>query len=351
MILVNNPGSWNHVYPPLLHAEWHGFTPTDLVFPAFLFIVGVAMAFSFARYTQRRSTVPKEVYLRIFRRSAILFILGLFLNGFYTYDWETIRIMGVLQRISVAYLLSSLIVLNLSGRQQIALIAAILVGYQLAMQLIPVPGIGAGNLSAEGNFAAYVDRLILGTQHLLRGGQYDPEGLFSTLPAVGTVLLGYASGWWLRRQTVTSRTSLYLSIAGLVFVVVGALWGLIFPINKALWTSSYVVFSAGWCLLLLALCYQAIDVLGWRRWGFPFRVMGLNAILLFVASGLVARILLYTRIGGGEDAPSTYTWIYERAFQSWAGETPGSFAFAVAIVAVWWLVAYGMYRQGWFLKV
>ena len=351
MILVNNPGSWNHVYPPLLHAQWHGFTPTDLVFPAFLFIVGVAMAFSFARYTQRRSNAPKEVYLRILRRAAILFLLGLFLNGFYTYDWETIRIMGVLQRISMAYLLSSLIVLNLSGRQQIALIATILVGYQLAMQLIPVPGIGAGNLSAEGNFAAYVDRLILGTQHLLRGGQYDPEGLFSTLPAVGTVLLGYASGWWLRRQTVTSRTSLYLSIAGLVFVVVGALWGLIFPINKALWTSSYVIFSAGWCLLLLALCYHAIDVLGWRRWGFPFRVMGLNAILLFVASGLVARILLYTRIGSGEDAPSTYTWIYERAFQSWAGATLGSFAFAVVTVAVWWLVAYGMYRQGWFLKV
>lgn len=351
MILVNNPGSWSHVYPPLLHAEWHGFTPTDLVFPAFLFIVGAAMAFAFARYTQHRTPPQKEVYLRILKRSAILFALGLFLNGFYTYDWSTIRIMGVLQRISLAYLLSSVVVLNLSIRQQIVLVVALLVGYQLAMQLIPVPGLSAGNLSPEGNFAAHIDRLVLGTQHLLRGGPYDPEGLFSTLPAVGTVLLGYFSGWWLRRQTVTSRTAMYLGIAGLVCLVVGGLWGLMFPINKALWTSSYVVFSGGWCLLLLALCYQAIDVLGWRRWGFPFRIMGLNAIFLFVASGLVARILIYTRIGSGEEAPSTYTWIYERAFQSWAGPTPGSLAFAIVTVLLWWLVAYLMYRQRWFLKV
>ncbi|MGB6170150.1 MAG: heparan-alpha-glucosaminide N-acetyltransferase domain-containing protein, partial [Geitlerinemataceae cyanobacterium] len=348
MILVNNPGSWNHVYPPLLHAEWHGFTPTDLVFPAFLFIVGVAMAFSLAKYTDG-SRPKRSVYGRILRRSAILFALGLLLNGFYQYDWENIRIMGVLQRISLAYLISSLLVLQFSLRKQTILAVAILLAYQAAMQLIPVPGFGAGNLSAEGNFGASVDRAILGTQHLLKGGQFDPEGLFSTLPAVVTVLVGYWTGFWMRRQKIEPRTSVSLVIAGLSCLVFGGLWGSIFPINKALWTSSYVVFSAGWCLLLLAFCYHFIEVLGQRKWGFPFRVMGLNAIFLFVASGLVARILIYTKIGTGENAPSTYTWIYENGFQPWAGDLNGSLLFAIVTVVLWWCVLYAMYRLNWFL--
>ncbi len=350
MILVNNPGSWNHVYPPLLHAEWHGFTPTDLVFPAFLFIVGVAMAFSLAKYTDG-SRPKRSVYGRILRRSAILFALGLLLNGFYQYDWENMRIMGVLQRISLAYLISSLLVLQFSLRKQTILAVAILLAYQAAMQLIPVPGFGAGNLSAEGNFGASVDRAILGTQHLLKGGQFDPEGLFSTLPAVVTVLVGYWTGFWMRRQKIEPRTSVSLVIAGLSCLVFGGLWGSIFPINKALWTSSYVVFSAGWCLLLLAFCYHFIEVLGQQKWGFPFRVMGLNAIFLFVASGLVARILIYTHIGTGENAPSTYTWIYENGFQPWAGDLNGSLLFAIVTVVLWWCVLYAMYRLNWFLKV
>jgi predicted acyltransferase len=350
MILVNNPGSWNHVYSPLLHAEWHGFTPTDLIFPAFLFIVGVAMPFSLGKYTDGSHTAP-SVYWRIFRRSAILFALGLLLNGFYKYDWETIRILGVLQRISLAYLLSSVLVLNLSLRKQIILAIAILLGYQAAMQLIPVPGFGVGDLSAEGNFGAYVDRAILGTQHLLKGGQFDPEGLFSTLPAVVTVLIGYWTGDWMRRQPTEPRTSVSLVIAGLSGLVLGRLWGFGFPINKALWTSSYVVFSAGWCLLLLAFCYHLIEVLGQRKWSFPFRVMGLNAIFLFVASGLVARILLYTHIGAGENAPNTYTWIYEKGFQPWAGAMNGSLLFAIVTVLFWWCVLYAMYRLNWLIKV
>lgn len=350
MILVNNPGSWNSVYPPLLHAEWHGFTPTDLVFPAFLFIVGVAMPFSLGKYTDGSRPV-RSVYGRILRRSAILFALGLLLNGFYKYDWENIRVLGVLQRISLAYLLSSLLVLQLSWRKQILLAVAILLGYQAAMQLIPIPGFGAGNLSAEGNFGAYLDRAILGTQHLLKGGQFDPEGLFSTLPAVVTVLIGYWTGDWMRRQNTEPRASLSLTIAGLSCLVVGRLWGFSFPINKALWTSSYVVYSAGWCLLILAFCYHLIEVLKWRKWGFPFRVMGLNAIFLFVASGLIARILLYTHIGTGEKAPSTYTWIYENGFQSWAGAMNGSLLFAIVTVLIWWCILYAMYRFNWFLKV
>lgn len=350
MILVNNPGSWNHVYPPLLHAKWHGFTPTDLVFPAFLFIVGVAMPFSLSKYRDGLHPTP-SVYWRILRRSSLLFALGLLLNGFYKYDWATLRILGVLQRIGMAYAIASMVVLNLSLRQQIILAVTILLGYQAAMQWIPVPGFGAGNLSAEGNFGAYVDRAILGTQHLLKGGPFDPEGLLSTLPAVVTVLTGYWTGDWLRRQKTEPRTTVSLAIAGLSCLTLGRLWGLGFPMNKALWTSSYVVFSAGWCLLILAFCYHSIEVLQHRKWGFPFRVMGLNAIFLFVGSGLVARILLYTHIGSGDKAPTTYTWIYENGFRSWAGALNGSLFFAIATVLIWWLILYTMYRFKWFFKV
>ena len=360
MILVNNPGSWDHVYPPLLHAEWHGFTPTDLVFPSFLFIIGVAMAFSLAKYTKDNQPTA-AVYWRIARRCLLLFALGLFLNGSSLVldwllrdkplDWSTFRIMGVLQRISLAYLLATLAVLNLSRVKQWILAGVALLGYWGAMTLIPVPGYGAGDLSPEGNLAGYIDRIILGAQHLYLGGPSDPEGLFSTIPAVVTVLLGYFAGQWLRNQSVKSNTSIQLVLAGLSCLVVGYLWSFFFPVNKALWTSSYVVYSAGWDLLLLAACYETIEVRNWRRWGWPFEVMGLNAIFLFVASGIVGRILYRTHIGTGDEAPSTYAWIYENMFQSWAGAINGSLAFAIATVLLWWLILYGMYRKGWFFKV
>ena len=367
MILVNNPGSWDAVYPPLLHAEWHGFTPTDLVFPAFLFIAGVAMAWSFAKYTHASNgdsedqLSRRQLYWRIGRRCILLFVLGLFLNGFSgflttgAYDFSTIRIMGVLQRISLAYFLAAIVVLNVSRSRQWLVAIFLLLGYWLAMAFIPVPEFGAGDLSPTGNFAAYIDRGVIGTAHLYGHppfeGQGDPEGLFSTLPAIVTVLLGYFTGEWLRHQPRRSRTSWRLVWAGIAGLAAGGLWHLVFPINKQLWTSPFVLFSAGWSLLLLALCYQLIEVKGKRHWGWPFEVMGLNAILVFVASGIVARILFKTHIGQGEDAPSTYTWLYETLFKSWAGATNGSLLFAIFTVLVWWLVAGIFYRKGWFLKV
>ncbi len=381
MVLVNNPGSWKAVYPPLLHAEWHGFTPTDLVFPGFLFVMGVAMAFSLPKYirrnlradrSERKGEIDREgetdlegechsplqvdrfftsIYWRILRRCLLLFALGLLLNGFYKYDWSTIRVMGVLQRISLTYLLTCLLVLKGSPRRQAIAAGAILLGYQVALQWLPVPGFGAGNLSAEGNFGAYIDRGVLGTQHLLKGGPFDPEGLFSTLPAVVTVWLGYRVGMWLQRQRVETATSQGLLVVGLCGLVLGQLWGIVFPINKALWTSSYVVYSFGWCCLLLALFYQAIDVKGLTKWSFPLRVMGMNAIFLFVGSGLVARVLLYTHVGRGQDAPNTYTWIYEQGFKPWAGAMNGSLLFAIVTVLIWWAILYILYRRGWFLKV
>ncbi|MGL5065622.1 MAG: acyltransferase family protein [Microcoleus sp.] len=397
MILVNNPGSWKHIYPPLEHAEWHGCTPTDLVFPFFLFIVGCAMSFSLSKYTQTvketETTISKvtdksapanseqtavdpaiyplkksllqhpysQIYGRIARRAAILFILGLLLNtssialdvllnNAPVENFAKIRIMGVLQRISLAYLISAIAILNLSPRNLKLLAIALLFGYWGALTLIPVHEYGFGNLTPEGNLIGYLDRLILGSQHLYKGGPFDPEGLLSTLPAVVTVLIGYFTGEWLRVQPIKTRTSINLAICGLSCAVIGSLWGLLFPINKQLWTSSYVVFTAGWALLLLAACYETIEVRNWK-WGQPFEIMGVNAIFLFVASGIVARILLKTRIGTGETASTTYNWIYENWFVPWAGTLNGSLAFAVTAVLFWWLILYGMYRRGWVFKI
>jgi predicted acyltransferase len=261
------------------------------------------------------------------------------------------RIMGVLQRISLVYVLAALAVLNLSQRWLWTLVIIVLVGYWGAMQLIPVPGYGAGNLTPEGNLGGYIDRIILGTQHLFRGGPFDPEGLFSTLPAVVTVLLGYFTGDWLRKQTTNSRTSVNIAIFGLICLVIGQLWGFIFPINKQLWTSSYVLFTAGWAMLVLAICYELIEVRGFRRWGFPLEVMGLNAIFLFVGSGFLTRILIKTYVGSGTKPTTTYTWIYEHFFRPWAGAFNGSLLFALAMVFLWWIILYVMYRRSWFIKI
>jgi len=354
MILVNMAGVADQVYPPLLHADWNGCTLADLVFPFFLFIIGVAIAFSLSKYTSANHT-GWSIYGRIARRSAILFALGLLLNGFWNYDWGTIRIMGVLQRISLAYLLAALVVLKLPRRGQWACALLLLIGYWVAMSVVPVPGYGVGNLSREGNLGAYIDRLIIGTAHLYKGDHFnsmgDPEGLFSTLPAVVSVLLGYFTGQWLRTQPVKSRTSMDLVIIGLASLVVGEVWGFWFPLNKKLWTSSYVVFTTGWALLLLALCYELIEVRQRRRWGKSFEIMGLNAIFVFVASVLMIKILVKTHIGTGENAPTTYTWIYENLFMPWAGAMNGSLLFALVTVLFWWGVLYLMYRHRWFVKV
>jgi predicted acyltransferase len=359
MILVNMAGVADDVYPPLAHADWHGCTPTDLVFPFFLFIVGVAMSFSLSKYTADNKPTS-TVYLRIFRRAAILFTLGLLLNGFWnkgiwTFDLSSIRIMGVLQRISLTYLLASLAVLNLPRKGQWILAAVLLIGYWLTMMYVPVPEYGAGVLTRDGNFGAYIDRLIIPKAHLYAGDGFknlgDPEGLFSTIGAVVSVLAGYFTGQWIRNQAVQTRTSVGLALFGIGCLILGWAWGWVFPINKKLWTSSYVVFTSGWALLLLAACYELIEVRLIKRWSKPFEIMGLNAIALFVASVLLIKILVRTKIGTGETAISTFNWIYQNIFASWAGTFNGSLLFALVTVLLWWAVAVLMYRQRWFLKV
>ncbi len=359
MLLVNKAGITEEVYPWLAHAAWHGWTLADLVFPFFLFIVGVALAFSLAKYTPDNRP-PKTVYLRILRRGVLLFVLGLMLNGFWSYDWSTIRIMGVLQRISLAYVVTALLVLKLPRKTQWGIAAFLLLGYWLALTVIPVPEYGAGTLTPVGNFGAYVDRQVIGAAHLYAWDNFDnmgdPEGLFGTLPAIATVLLGYFTGAWLRATAVvkgvrSSSQSTTLAMFGLGSLVVGQIWGIWFPINKKLWSSSYVLFSVGLALLLLAACYELIEVRGKERWGKPLEVLGLNSIFIFIASVLVIKILVKTHIGSGDEAPSTYTWIYEHVFLSWSGAATAGFLFSLVTLLIWWLVAYGLHWRRWYITV
>ncbi|BAZ88783.1 hypothetical protein NIES932_02470 [Raphidiopsis curvata NIES-932] len=359
MIIANMAGVVPDVYPFLSHAPWNGCTPTDLVFPFFLFIVGVAMSFSLSKYSLE-SKLNSFVYFNLCRRAVILFTLGLLLNGFWnqgvgSFDLQSLRVMGVLQRIGLAYLFASLIVLKLPEKTQWALAGILLIFYWLTMMYIPVPDYGAGMLTREGNFGAFIDRLIIAKPHLYAGDGFnfrgDPEGLFSTIPAVVNVLFGYFAGQWMRKSTINSHTSMDLVLWGLCSLVVGMIWDGLFPINKKLWTSSYVLFSTGWGLVFLAACYDLIEVRKIKRWSKGFEIIGLNAIALFVASVFLIKVTVKLKIGEGENAISVYNWIYRNLFASWVGNTNGSFLFALATLLLWYGLAFFMYRQRWFIKV
>jgi predicted acyltransferase len=352
MLLVNNPGSWATVYPPLRHAEWHGWTPTDLIFPFFLFIVGVAMTFSFGKQLEAGAE-RGGVFLKAAKRAALLVLLGLILHGFPSYDLSTIRIPGVLQRVGLAFLVAAPIVLWLGRRGQAVAAAALLLGYWAAMTLVPVPGHGAGVLEPGRDLGAYIDRAVFGTAHLWKQAEtWDPEGLLSTLPAVGTVLLGVLAGHWVRAAGGAERKAIGLLAAGSAGVAAGWAWGLVFPINKPLWTSSYVVFTAGLACWTLAACYWLVDVKGYRRWSHPFFLFGVNAIAAFFLSSLFARIL--TLIQWTDAAERTVTlkgYLYQTLFASWAAPVNASLLFALAYVGFWLAVMALMHRHRVYVKV
>jgi predicted acyltransferase len=349
MILVNNPGSWSHVYAPLLHAEWHGWTPTDLIFPFFLFIVGVAMSLSLEGRLERGEE-RTQLFAKVLKRSLIIVGLGLFLSGFPRFDLDIMRIPGVLQRIGAVYFAAALVVLYTARWVQVAVAAALLLGYWAVMTLVPVPGFGSGDLSPDGSLAAYVDRMILGV-HLWRE-MWDPEGILSTFPAVATTLCGVFTGRLLRSGKPRLEITGWMFVLGWAAILLGIVWGLVFPINKNLWTSSYVVFTAGAALHLLAICYWLIDVKGWSSWAGPAIVFGLNAIAVFVLSGLLVKTLLLIRVtSAGGSTISLYTWLYQQAFVPWAGPLNGSLAFALFNVGFWYGLMYLLYRRRIFIKI
>jgi predicted acyltransferase len=355
MLLVNNPGTWAAIHPPLRHAEWHGWTVTDLIFPFFLFIVGVSMTLSFG--ARAAAGAAREALMRkALRRAAILFGLGLLLHGFPNYlQLDTLRIPGVLQRIGLAYLAASAIVLYLKPRGQAAAVAALLLGYWALLMLVPFPGGTPGVLEPGLDLGAYIDRLVFGESHLWRSSRtWDPEGLLSTLPAVATVLLGVFSGRWLKSPRDAVSRTIWLLVAGTAAVAVGLAWGELFPINKNLWTSSYVLLSAGLACHFLAICYWLIDVRGHRAWAMPFVMFGVNAIAAFFLSGIFARLLGMIQVQAGPDAASISLkgLIYTRGFVPlFTNPANASLAFALSFVLLWLGIMTVMYRRRIVIKV
>jgi predicted acyltransferase len=349
MILVNNPGSWASIYPPLRHADWHGCTPTDLIFPFFLFIVGSAMALS----GRKPGVGLGPTYARIGRRVLVLIALGLLLAWFPKFDLATLRFPGVLQRIALCYLLASIITLHARLWVQALIAALLLAGYSAALWLVPVPGIGAGVLTPEGNLGGWLDRVLMG-KHIYKGGPHDPEGLLGTLPATATVLIGFWAGRFVKAAERTWRTVILLLGAGVACVLAG--WWLAHvdvPLNKPMWSSSYVVFTAGWALITLGACFASSEVLGWRKFGRPWEIYGVNAIFAFVASGLLARVLGWISFvpDGADAAVRLNQLIFNRGFASWLTPMNASLAYAVVNVMLWWVVCWGMWRKRWILKV
>jgi predicted acyltransferase len=357
MILVNNPGSWSHVYPPLLHAEWHGWTPTDLIFPFFLFIVGVAMTYSFGKMFERG--IPKsKIYSKVFKRSAILFGIGLFMAIFPVvrfdplrlYDFSSMRIMGVLQRIALCYLFASVIYLEFRKLRSLVIwIVGLLGGYWLLMTTVPVPGYGAGDLSRAGNLAAYVDQLVM-AEHLWKPG-WDPEGLLSTIPAIGTVLLGLLTGKLLRSPKSDKEKVIQMFLYGNAGLVSGLIIDTWFPINKGLWTSSYVLFTGGFALHFLAICYWFVDIKRYRNWTKPFEVYGLNALAVFVLSTLTAKLMYVIPVYTEGGQTTIKGLIYDNLLLPIASPMNASLIFALLYILFWLWVMWIFYKRKIFVKI
>jgi len=348
MILVNNPASWSFVYPPLRHAEWHGWTPTDLIFPFFLFIVGISVSLSFSR-RKAEGRSARSLYGKIVQRSATIFAVGLFLHLFPRFRFATMRIPGVLQRIAVCFLIGALIYLATKAKSRIVFSISLLVGYWALLTFVPVPGVGAGVLDRSGNLAGYVDTKLL-AGHIYKP-DFDPEGILSTLPAVVTVLLGTLAGDWLRagRTNVQKMTGVFS--AGVVLTAAGLLLHPYVPINKQLWTSTFVIFTAGMALIVFGACFILIELMGVKRWAYPFLVLGTNAIAVFAGSTLMVKILLIIRIPDAGKAVSPITWLYEHVLSPAAGPYLGSLIYPLLLLALWVFLMLPLYHKKIFIRL
>jgi len=349
MITVNNPGSWSYIYAPLRHSEWHGCTPTDLVFPFFLFVVGVSMFFSFSKYG---NVLNHDSFIRLAKRTILIFAIGLFLNSFpqWAKDFSKLRILGVLQRIAIVYGIASLIVLSARKTWLPYISAAILLLYWAILFYF-----GSDDpYSLKGNVTIPFDRMILGENHMYHGFgiPFDPEGLLSTIPAIVTALLGYMAGA-LIKETEKQKILQKLIIAGIAGIAAGLLWGIFFPINKPLWTSSYVLYTAGWASVILAFLIWVIDIKSYKKWTSFFVVFGMNPLFIFALSGLwaitISRIIRFDNAEG--KMTNGYSWLYHHVFEALAGPLNGSLLFALAHVCFFWLIAWVLYRKKIFIKV
>lgn len=345
MILVNNSGDGQHTYWPLEHAKWNGWTPTDLIFPFFLFIVGVSMVFSFSSRTARGQT-RKHLLLHVLKRSAIIFALGLFLYAYPKFDVHTARIPGVLQRIAVVYLIASAIFLYTGRIARVVITGALLLVYWLLLTRVSVPGFGPGVLTMDGNLVGYIDRSLI-YNHLWIAHRFDPEGILSTIPAIATCLIGVFTGEWMR----SARTHIQ-KLAGLfggaaVGLIAGEIWNLWFPINKMIWTSSYALFTAGFALFSFGLCYWAVDVRGWKSWSVPFVIFGVNPLGIYFLASWAETALYRHHIHG----VSIKNILYRSSFAHIGNPYLGSLAWSISFVLVFFVVAWALYRKQIFIRV
>jgi predicted acyltransferase len=342
MIIVNTPGSGDHVYPILRHSSWNGCTPTDLVFPFFLFIVGVSMWYSMKNYSHE---LNGRSFWRILRRTVTIFALGLFLTIFpyFRMDYSTLRIMGVLQRIALAYLISSIICLAIKRDYLWIVIAVILLLFWAIMAFFG----GADPYSLSGNLVRKIDLAILGQGHLYRGFgiPFDPEGLLSTLPAAATVISGYYIGEIVGKGSATGQTVLKLIFIGAAATGLGLLWSIVFPINKPLWTSSYVLYTVGIAIASLAVVFLLADVLKFKVWGAFFSVFGTNAIFSYFLAGMWTKMLFFIKVPVDAEKINLYGWFYEKVCVRVAGNINGSLMFALVQMLIIWLVALILYRK------
>jgi predicted acyltransferase len=341
MALVNTPGDGQHVYWPLEHADWHGWTPTDVVFPSFLWIAGLSMTLSFAKRLRAGAT-RADLFRQAAKRAGILFLIGLLIYGFPRYDLTTLRFLGVLQRIAICGLAGAAIWLTTGTRGRIAWLVSLLLGYWALMTFVPVPGYGAGRLDVDGNLAHYVDRVVLGAHNYASTKTWDPEGIVSTLPAIGTFIFGLLAGEVMARREPLARRLVRLAAIGVVLLAIAMAWNEWLPINKKLWTSTFAVFMAGLDFVLLAGFAWLVDGLGWTRPVRPFVILGMNSIAIYVASEFLDQILWMAHVRRP---------IYEHLFVPIASPYNASVLYALAYVGVMFVLAWVMYRRGWFVRI
>ena len=343
MVLVNTPGTWSNVYGPFLHADWHGYTPTDLVFPFFLFIVGTSIAFS---YKGRK--VNAEVYKKIGVRTLKLIALGVFLGAFIIHfpffkNFQDIRFPGVLQRIGVVFFFAAILFINLDWKKLIWVTAILLIGYWLLMTLVPVEGIASTLDRAPNNLANWLDVQVFGSHNYK--ADYDPEGLLSTIPSIASALLGVFTGLILTSKQAKKATIL-MGLGGSLLII-GHVWDIVFPINKALWTSSFVLVTAGWANLVLALIYYLTDVKK-IEFGSVFRYAGANAIVIYFLSSFISKIMGQIKIGD----TSLHGWLFQKVYvHDFLALETSSLLYGLSVVLFYSFIGYFLYQRKIFIKV
>ncbi|MDA0987226.1 MAG: heparan-alpha-glucosaminide N-acetyltransferase domain-containing protein [Bacteroidetes bacterium] len=345
MIIVNNPGSWSNIYPQLQHAEWSGWTFTDMIFPFFLFIVGVSIVFSLSKPENRNLK-------KILIRSLLIYAFGFFLSGFPYFNLSKIRLVGVLQRISFCYLAVTLIYLNVKSRNVKTIILLFcLIFYWLMMEFYPVPEVGAGFYDKGKNFSNWLDLQILEGHMWSQTKTWDPEGIFSTLPAIATTLFGAFTGEFLQSKLSKEEKTIWIFIAGQLLLFIGLVLDNFIPINKNIWTTSYSIFMTGWALTIFSIFYFINDVKYYKWWAKPFVIFGLNSILVFVLSGVIARLFSLIKITELESPISLHTFLYQKYFEPLASPINASLLWAISFLSTMYLVCWILWKKKIFLKI